>query len=623
MVQLCNSIAMRKIMRKIFCLLCWLVFVVMWHTHAQKSYQQTKKDIIQQVYSNEAYLPLIDIQQATIDLNTLQASLDRIQDQASLREEQQETIDNRVWQLRLAIATILKDTESTKKTIQKTLQSLSILKMKIATNEQRLEVIQEDQLTHRESLQQYLRFMYITNNAFVAEDDTTATLRMLLNDDWFAQSFSQKDFVWLLTQQIVALLWVLESNEALVADLIQTLRTDVQSYSQEWITLDTHMQYLEQQRTSVFELMAYLQKESTVIDSQVWRIQASEEQLVQSKSTLERLVARPNQVVNSELYAVIEEDKGSDDNNFYSRPFVWEPIVQERWSVSNDSTRFDIEQGTTLYSPAAGIVHEVQRSESTQLWWIVLLHKDWYATFMSPVSQVFVEAWDIIKRWQVIARSGWKPWTWWAWLDSVLPHLDITVKKSWQPIDPITLFDLSVFSEEVIVGKYQKDYIQDQWVRQVYVNALDSMQWETVLERAYAFLRIYAKWAFSDPTLWYQWAEDTGINPILGMCIGFAETSFKNFKTPNNIGNVWNDDRWRTVTFDTPALWVRALFNVFNNQYLWDYYLLNQLSRFGNDEWFIYASSPYNWQKNIMNCLTSIYGYRVPEDFPFRIPSKK
>jgi hypothetical protein len=55
--------------------------------------------------------------------------------------------------------------------------------MKIATNEQRLEVIQEDQLTHRESLQQYLRFMYITNNAFVAEDDTTATLRMLLNDD--------------------------------------------------------------------------------------------------------------------------------------------------------------------------------------------------------------------------------------------------------------------------------------------------------------------------------------------------------------------------------------------------------------------------------------------------------
>jgi hypothetical protein len=77
------------------------------------------------------------------------------------------------------------------------------------------------------------------------------------------------------------------------------------------------------------------------------------------------------------------------------------------------------------------------------------------------------------------------------------------------------------------------------------------------------------------------------------------------------------------VTFDTPALWVRALFNVFNNQYLWDYYLLNQLSRFGNDEWFIYASSPYNWQKNIMNCLTSIYGYRVPEDFPFRIPSKK
>lgn len=607
---------------KIMVVACVAVHTFVMPVYAENSFQETKKDIIKQIYSNERYLPLIDIQQATIDLNSLQASLDRIQDQASLREEQEETINTRVSQLKIAIATILKDTETTKKTIQKTLQSLAILKKKIARNEDRLQVLQQDQLTHRDTLKEYVRFMYIATNAYVLDDDTASTLRMVLNNDWFAQSFSKKDFVWMITQQIITLLWVLENNELLVSDLLQTLRDDIQIYSQEWVALDTHMQYLEQQKTSVYELMAYLQKESWIIRSQVWYIQQTQEKLTESKKTLERIVNTPQNVLDSALFQTIEEDERSIDNNFYSRPFVWAPSVTQRRSKETDSVRFGLEQDSVLYSPAAWIVHQTQRSESAELWRVVLLHKDWYATFLSPLSEVLVQPWDIVKRWQIIWRSGWKPWTWWAWIDSLAPYLDITVKKSWKPIDPLTLFDLTVFDEQVIVGRYQREYIQDQWMRQVYVNALDTMSWETLLERAYAFLRIYAQWAFSDPWLWFQWAEDTGINPILGMCIWFAETSFKNFKTPNNIGNVWNDDRWRTVTFDSPAAWVAALFNVFNNQYLWDYHLLSQLSRFGNDEWFIYASSPYNRQKNIMNCLTSIYWYRVPEDFPFRIPKK-
>jgi hypothetical protein len=61
-----------------------------------QSYQETKSTIMQEIYSNQDYLPLIDIQQATVDLNSLKASLDRIEDQASLREEQEETINLRV-----------------------------------------------------------------------------------------------------------------------------------------------------------------------------------------------------------------------------------------------------------------------------------------------------------------------------------------------------------------------------------------------------------------------------------------------------------------------------------------------------------------------------------------------
>lgn len=80
-----------------------------------------------------------------------------------------------------------------------------------------------------------------------------------------------------------------------------------------------------------------------------------------------------------------------------------------------------------------------------------------------------------------------------------------------------------------------------------------------------------------------------------------------------------NNDRGDTVTFDSPLVGVKALFNVLNNQYLGDYYTIDELSRFGNKDGYIYASSPYNRQKNVMNCLSTIHGYNIPEDYPFRM----
>lgn len=104
------------------------------------------------------------------------------------------------------------------------------------------------------------------------------------------------------------------------------------------------------------------------------------------------------------------------------------------------------------------------------------------------------------------------------------------------------------------------------------------------------------------------------------MCIGFAETSFKNFKSLNNIGNVGNNDRGDVVEFPSALAGIVAMYNVFNNQYLGSYTTLDQLSRYGNQDGYIYASSPYNRQKNIMKCLSAIHGYAIPEDYPVRIP---
>jgi hypothetical protein len=62
----------------------------------------------------------------------------------------------------------------------------------------------------------------------------------------------------------------------------------------------------------------------------------------------------------------------------------------------------------------------------------------------------------------------------------------------------------------------------------------------------------------------------------------------------------------------------RAIAQTLNNQFLWHYHTIDQLSRYGNPNGSIYASSPVNRQTNVIKCLSQIKWYYVPEDFPFR-----
>ncbi len=88
--------------------------------------------------------------------------------------------------------------------------------------------------------------------------------------------------------------------------------------------------------------------------------------------------------------------------------------------------------------------------------------------------------------------------------------------------------------------------------------------------------------------------------------------------TNNNIGNVGNDDSGNRIAFDSPLFGAMMIPSTLNNSHLGHYHTIKQLSRYGNKNGKVYASSPINWQTNVTKCLSQIKGYYVPEDFPFR-----
>ena len=91
------------------------------------------------------------------------------------------------------------------------------------------------------------------------------------------------------------------------------------------------------------------------------------------------------------------------------------------------------------------------------------------------------------------------------------------------------------------------------------------------------------------------------------MCIGLSETTLGNhLKTPYNIGNVGNTDSGATITFSSAREGITWMAKTFNNKFLGQYTKVSQLSRWGNPDGLIYASSSSNWHDNTIRCLSAL-----------------
>ena len=119
---------------------------------------------------------------------------------------------------------------------------------------------------------------------------------------------------------------------------------------------------------------------------------------------------------------------------------------------------------------------------------------------------------------------------------------------------------------------------------------------------------------------WERVGKKYWIKEEVLVCIAKADSSlWKALKTKNNFWNVWNNDRWDKVHFNSPIEWIEAIAKTLNNKYLGKYTTINDLSRYWNKDWAIYASSDENWHINVTNCLSSLYGEKIRWDYEFRL----
>jgi hypothetical protein len=114
--------------------------------------------------------------------------------------------------------------------------------------------------------------------------------------------------------------------------------------------------------------------------------------------------------------------------------------------------------------------------------------------------------------------------------------------------------------------------------------------------------------------------EKHNVKPEVLVCIAQADSSLgKHLRTANNIGNVGNTAT-ASRSYPTLEAGIEAMGIVLNNQYLGHHQTMGDLSvGGGNTTGKVYATSPYNWNKNTLACLRNIYqDPTIDESFNFR-----
>lgn len=143
-------------------------------------------------------------------------------------------------------------------------------------------------------------------------------------------------------------------------------------------------------------------------------------------------------------------------------------------------------------------------------------------------------------------------------------------------------------------------------------------------ERAVQLLQNYGMWQ-------NEWSAIKTISrihriyPEVFLCLWYAETSLgKFYKSSSNIANIWNNDRWDTISFINLEQGFNAIWIMLNNRYMknktsmWDLFPFNIQNNCQRDCQYAYATSKENAFNNNLNCLGMIHKKEISPDFNFR-----
>lgn len=578
-----------------------------------------------------------DANTAIEKMKNLQSSVDIITDKlytldAQEREREGWLSDN-YRAIRSEIVSVVTSISRTTSDMQQLLKRIALYQVQIEKQSQEVKDLRASLWWTTQTIAQLSTLLYKASNELYDHDTNTINeLKLFIRSDNVPRTLSNEQLIAQTLKKLDTLSVYMQDEEQKSLELIRKL-TELRTEARNGIALYTdELEKLEQKRNYLAQFIDLYSNDRFREVAGTQAIYESRRSVQEAIDTMVKDIGRWTYTNEFNVSSALAELENMN-NNKSEHPVAWPvyPIediekffgdseFENEYNVSHDGLQVVVEQGTPVYAMRDWVVYHMVNNKEIWINWIMILHTQGYVTVYTYMSDSVVEVGDIVQRWQLIGFSGGEPGTHGAWFVSPGPNLTFSVYKDSIAVDPLRILDISVVrSKDILPSTYHIKFLRDVYARPIDITNLTFMSGSTVDQRSQRFLNTYAVWIYKNVNFWNDAVASTHIDRDMVICVAFAESTLGRYlSTDGNIGNVGNNDRWDRFAFGSALAGARAIAQTLNNQHLWHYHTINQLSRYGNEDGKIYASSPINWQTNVLKCLSQIKGYYVPEDFPFR-----
>lgn len=578
-----------------------------------------------------------DVQNAMTDIQSLKGNLDELIEELYSLDEKERGTNNEISEkyrtTRNEIVKVIQTINSTTDTITEQLKKIETYKKLMLLTYKEIQGSRSGMVDTKAYIEEFANFIYkLDNKLYNEETNSIDEIKLLINSDNIPLTLANDHLVQSMILQLNDLMNNFQENEEKQLETIKKLN-QLKSKAKASITeYQNEIEQLQQKKNYLLQFMKLYQNDSTqrqlTIDTLFESTKSVYEKMVELINDAKKWVYKVDFDMEKKLLAL---DTFAHDNDAYpiARPiypieniqtYFGDEAFQKQYGIPHIGIQITAEQHTPVYAARDGIVYFIADSDNMSINRMMIVHTDGYITVYQYLNESIVNPGDIVRRGQIIWYSWGEPGTRWAGFISKGANLTFSIFKDGIARDPFEILDASIVrNKDVLPEGYQIKYLRDKYARTIDITDLEIMTWDNLVQRENQFLTRYGVGTYKHLAFREDVVKGTNVDKDMVICVAFAESTLGRYlSTSNNIGNVGNNDRWDRVGFSTAYAGARAIAVTLNNSALGGYHTINQLSRYGNKDGMIYASSPINRQTNVLKCLSQIKGYYIPEDFPFR-----
>lgn len=586
--------------------------------------------------NNNGEVADFDVKNAMTDVQALKKNLDELIDELYSLDEQERWTNNSISDkyraTRGEIVKVIQTINTTTDTITEQLKKIETYKKLMVITYKELQASRSGMVDTKQHIEDFVNFIYKLDNKLYNENTNSIDeIKLLINSDNVPLTLANNHLVQSMVIQINDLMNSFQVNEKKQLETMKKLNQLKSEAKASIGQYQNEIEQLQQKKNYLLQFMKLYQNDTTqkqiTIDTFFESTKDVYTKIIELIHDSKRWVYK----VDFDMEKKLEKLNKTTNNNAYPlawpiypiesiQTYFWDEQYQKQHGVPHMGIQIKAEQRTPVYAARDGIVYFVAENDHIAINWIMIAHTDWYISVYQYLNEHIVQAGDEVKKGQIIWYSWGEPGTRGAGFISQWANLSFSIFKDWIARDPFEILDTSIVQDKQVLPEgYQIKYLRDKYARTIDITDLELMTGDTHIKRQVQFLSKFWIGTYRNIAFRENVVKETNIDTDMVICVAFAESTLgRHLSTSNNIGNVGNNDRWDRVWFTSAYGGARAIAVTLNNSALGKYHTINQLSRYGNKDGMIYASSPINRQTNVLKCLSQIKWYYVPEDFPFR-----